>query len=98
MDFIAAFFAKFFHGHHVCPWDQFESTTIHFCEERVCAYVVQPANSYSCFAFVFAGLWLIAAPADAAGCGVHRPRFRFDHSWFARRRTTFCRAIRFGIF
>lgn len=44
----------------VCPWDSFESATMHFCETEVCGWITQPANTWSSLAYLFMGAWLIA--------------------------------------
>lgn len=46
-------------GFHQCPWDQYEPTTIYFCEERLCSWVTQPGNAWSCLAFVIVGGWIM---------------------------------------
>lgn len=52
-----------------CPWDQYTPSTLAFCEEKLCAYVAQPSNAYSCMAFVLLGaalIWKHRAPAERA--------------------------------
>ena len=41
-----------------CPWDGFEAATIAFCENRLCSWVVEPANTWSNIGFVIVGLYL----------------------------------------
>ena len=38
-----------------CPWQGFQPATIKFCEEELCAWVTQPANTWSNIGFVIAG-------------------------------------------
>ena len=43
-----------------CPWSNWAPATISFCEERLCAWVVEPSNAWSNLAFVAGGavmLW-----------------------------------------
>ncbi len=42
-----------------CPWSQFAAGTIRFCEEPICAWITQPANTWSNLAYLFVGLYLI---------------------------------------
>ncbi len=44
-----------------CPWGDYAPATVHFCERRLCAWVVEPSNGWSNLAFIVAGLvvlWL----------------------------------------
>lgn len=50
-----------------CPWSGFAPTAVDFCEENLCAWVVEPSNTASCAAFVVAGLSLtVRARRDGA--------------------------------
>ena len=39
-----------------CPWQGFQPATIKFCEEQLCSWVTQPANTWSNIAFVIVGI------------------------------------------
>lgn len=39
-----------------CPWQGFEPATISFCEEQLCAWITQPANSWSNIGFFIVGI------------------------------------------
>lgn len=45
-----------------CPWSSYLPGTISFCEERLCAWVVEPANTWSNIGYLIVGL-LIARHA-----------------------------------
>ena len=49
-----------------CPWDALEPGTVAFCEARLCAWVAEPSNAWSSFAYVLAGAWLAATHAVRA--------------------------------
>lgn len=42
-----------------CPWSGFAPATIHFCERELCAWVTQPANTWTNIGFVLVGLHLL---------------------------------------
>ena len=42
-----------------CPWNGFEPATISFCEQRLCSWVVEPANTWSNIGFVLVGLLIL---------------------------------------
>lgn len=42
-----------------CPWDGYEPATSHFCEEELCAWIEQPANTWSNLAYVLVGVLLV---------------------------------------
>lgn len=46
-------------GMDSCPWSFLTPSVIDFCEANRCAWIVEPANSTSCSAFVLAGLYLL---------------------------------------
>lgn len=50
-----------------CPWDGFAPGTVSFCEERLCAFVAEPANSFSSFAYVVVGAYLFVSHARKTG-------------------------------
>jgi hypothetical protein len=39
-----------------CPWSGYEPATIGWCEERLCAWVVEPSNAWSNLGYVIVGL------------------------------------------
>ena len=47
----------------VCPWDGWDPGTVSFCEERLCAWVVEPSNTASSLAYVLVGAWLLVGAA-----------------------------------
>jgi hypothetical protein len=42
-----------------CPWSDWDAGTVHFCEARLCAWVVEPSNAWSSVAYVLVGLWMM---------------------------------------
>ncbi len=50
----------------VCPWSSLAPGTVHFCEERLCAWVVEPSNAWSSLAYVIIGV-VMAFGARRAG-------------------------------
>jgi hypothetical protein len=42
-----------------CPWDRFAPATMAFCERRLCAWVVEPANTWSNVSYVLVGFWIL---------------------------------------
>ena len=47
----------------VCPWERLlgpEPSTLDFCEANVCGWVAEPANTWTCMAYVLVGLYVIA--------------------------------------
>jgi hypothetical protein len=49
-----------------CPWDGLTPGTVHFCEERLCAWVAEPSNAWSSVAYVILGIWLMITLARRA--------------------------------
>ena len=43
----------------VCPWTEFDPGTVHFCEERLCAWVREPSNAWSSVGYVVIGLVML---------------------------------------
>ena len=41
-----------------CPWSDFAPGTIAFCEERLCAWIVEPANAWSNIAYLAVGAYV----------------------------------------
>jgi len=51
-----------------CPWDTCDPATIEFCEKRLCAWVVEPANAYTSLTKTLIGiviLWSCRKKPDA---------------------------------
>ena len=42
-----------------CPWHGFTPATIRFCEEPLCAWISQPANTWSNLAYIAVGLFIL---------------------------------------
>src|SRR5690606_5856714 len=42
-----------------CPWSRFDPGTIAFCERRLCAWIVEPSNTWSNLAYIAVGLYLL---------------------------------------
>jgi hypothetical protein len=42
-----------------CPWSKFEPGTVEFCERRLCAWIVEPSNTWSNLAYIAVGLYLL---------------------------------------
>jgi len=42
----------------MCPWENWKPTGVYFCEEMLCGWIRQPANSFSNLFFVFAAIYL----------------------------------------
>lgn len=42
-----------------CPWAGFRTSEMHFCEEELCAWITQPANTWSNLAYIFVGIYII---------------------------------------
>lgn len=61
-----------------CPWhelSQYGLPNVNWCEEYVCAWINEPANTWSNLAYVFCALWILRLRRDAVGAGPLR--------WFA---------------
>jgi len=41
-----------------CPWQGFQPATIKFCEDQLCSWITQPANTWSNIGFVIVGLYI----------------------------------------
>ncbi len=39
-----------------CPWDSFAPATSRFCEDAVCGWIREPANTWSNVGFIVAGI------------------------------------------
>lgn len=43
-----------------CPWSGWDPGTVHFCEERLCSWVVEPSNAWSSVAYLVIGVVMLA--------------------------------------
>ncbi len=41
-----------------CPWSGFTPPNVNWCEEELCAWIVNPADTWSNLAYVALGLWM----------------------------------------
>ncbi len=44
----------------ICPWSRLSPATFSFWEERLCAWVSEPANTWSNLAYILVGIFLLA--------------------------------------
>ena len=44
-----------------CPWDSFRQSELVFCEDNRCAWIREPANTWSNLAYVAAGIYITVA-------------------------------------
>lgn len=44
---------------NACPWSSYSPTTMHFCERRLCAWIVEPSNAWSNIAYLVIGVWIL---------------------------------------
>lgn len=51
----------------MCPWDGWAPGTVSFCEDRLCAWVVEPSNTASSGAYLLAAAWMARDPARSGG-------------------------------
>lgn len=51
----------------ICPWSGLTPGTVSFCEERLCAWVAEPANTWSALGYVFIGAYLFFTHARRSG-------------------------------
>lgn len=49
-----------------CPWSGFTPPNVNWCEEELCSWVVNPADTWSNAAYVLAGLWMWQAARGRA--------------------------------
>lgn len=54
-----------------CPWSQFLPGTVQFCEERLCAWVAEPANTWSNIGYLIAGLMVASSAKRKTGSPIH---------------------------
>ena len=55
---------------HPCPWDNWDPGTVQFCEERLCAWIAEPSNTWSSLAYVIIGLITLWAWRKGPSIGV----------------------------
>lgn len=48
-------------GSMSCPWSFLEPAELKFCEERLCGWVVEPANTWSNIGFIISGVLILLA-------------------------------------
>jgi hypothetical protein len=61
----------------ICPWGSLEPASVSFCERELCAWITQPANTWTNVAFFAAAFVLLRA----AKTGEHSPQRRwFGHA------------------
>jgi hypothetical protein len=46
-----------------CPWDAFDPGSVAFCEERLCAWIVEPSNAWSSVGYLLVAFWLYSRDA-----------------------------------
>ncbi len=54
----------------VCPWSAWDPGTVHFCERRLCAWIVEPSNAWSSLAFVILGALMLVRGRGVVGVAV----------------------------
>jgi len=54
----------------VCPWSAWDPGTVHFCERRLCAWIVEPSNAWSSLAYVILGVVMLARLRGVVGVAV----------------------------
>lgn len=42
-----------------CPYGTWEPSTLQWCEQQLCSYIREPANTWSNLGFIFVGIWMI---------------------------------------
>ena len=42
-----------------CPWADWARPNVMYCEPNVCAWVTTPANTYTNFAYILIGFWML---------------------------------------
>jgi hypothetical protein len=50
-----------------CPWSGFRPASIQFCEERLCGWIVEPANTWSNIGYLLVGLYVIHLSKKTGG-------------------------------
>jgi hypothetical protein len=53
-----------------CPWDGYTPSNFDFCEANVCGWVVEPANTYSCLAYVVVGVGVLVLARGESAWGL----------------------------
>jgi hypothetical protein len=54
----------------VCPCSDWDPGTVHFCERRLCATIVEPSNAWSSLGYVLLGLVMLARSRSAIAVAV----------------------------
>jgi hypothetical protein len=52
-----------------CPWSGWTPPNVNWCEEELCAWVTNPADTWSNLAYVVLGLWMMQESRRHAGSG-----------------------------
>ncbi len=50
-----------------CPWGGYTPPNVDWCEEQLCAWIVNPADTWSNLAYIVVGLWMWRATRIAQG-------------------------------
>ncbi len=58
-----------------CPWSGFTPPNVDWCEEQLCAWVTNPADTWSNLAYVVLGVWMILETRRASGTPKGELRF-----------------------
>jgi hypothetical protein len=56
-----------------CPWSGFTPPNVDWCEEELCAWIVNPADTWSNLAYVALGLWMWRAARGRADLRLFGP-------------------------
>jgi hypothetical protein len=56
-----------------CPWSGFTPPNVDWCEEELCAWIVNPANTWSNLAYLALGLWMWRAARGRADLRLFGP-------------------------
>ena len=52
-----------------CPWSFLEPADLAFCEDRLCSWIVEPANTWSNLGFILAGVLILRAARTDGSVG-----------------------------
>jgi hypothetical protein len=44
---------------NICPWSEYQSAAITFCEQRLCGWIVEPANTWSNIGYLIASILIL---------------------------------------
>lgn len=68
----------------VCPWSGYQPGTVSFCEERLCAWVAEPSNSWSSLGYVVVAIMILMLAIAPPTGGGRPPRGRLLALSFAQ--------------